>query len=86
MPGSVPPPGQHGLNFEHLSSTCLCFVFIFKVESAPNRKQGCLIRVCLRKPEMTLLLKFNSTCNSKLSLTIISFVLTFVAVGEDGDL
>lgn len=37
------PPGQHGLNFEHLSSTYLCFMFIFKVDSAPNRKQGCLI-------------------------------------------
>lgn len=36
--------------------------------------------------QTTLLLKFNSKFNSKLSLPINRFVLTFVAVGGDGDL
>lgn len=52
----------------------------------PTGSRVTSFRGCLRKPEMTLVLKFDSTFNSKLSLTIISFVLTFVAVGEDGDL
>lgn len=52
----------------------------------PTGSRAASFRVCLRKPEMTLLFKFVSTFTSKLSLTIISFVLTFVAVGEDGDL